>query len=476
MSSNQQVVNQSPIVAEQMKYDYQIDYNNAAKTVIATALGEVPVVGFALSALVEIFWPQSQEDIWAEIKDNVEQLVDQKISDLVYQQVQESLTGLHNNLQDYLWALQNSQDNNYISQKYNITLALFNQELPHFQSKGYELLLLPLFTQFANLHLSLLRDGVLYGSEWGWTEEIIQHTKDTISATIQQYIPYTEETYTSGLNATTANAPTNSHNTEPFCTINRYVREMTLTVLDFKSMWIYNDPTLYPEPVQVILDREIYSDPFGTADNSGLISLPLPPTKPITQLEVWAWDRIDACQVTYEAGGGPGGVTQTARMGDRNGGASNVFDLTKLGPVVGVTVYSGSILNSWYFTFSDGSTSSQIGGKYPGGNEYNVSYPGEMLSSIKIMGVSYYYGSADCAVFGFKFNPNATPDPSLLRLMYESSPKELTPHELARYAKAEDVDGYAARIQQWSQMYHWDVGRRKRWEVIRDFIKSQQSN
>jgi hypothetical protein len=47
--------------------------------------------------------------VWSEIKDEVEQLVDEKISELVYQQVQEDLEGLKNNLDEYLWAVQNSQ-------------------------------------------------------------------------------------------------------------------------------------------------------------------------------------------------------------------------------------------------------------------------------------------------------------------------------------------------------------------------------
>ena len=33
---------------------YEVDYNNAARVVVSTALGEIPGVGFALSALVEI--------------------------------------------------------------------------------------------------------------------------------------------------------------------------------------------------------------------------------------------------------------------------------------------------------------------------------------------------------------------------------------------------------------------------------------
>ncbi len=40
-----------------------------------------------------------------------------------------------------------------------------------------------------------------------------------------------------------------------------------------------------------------------TCTNSGAINLPTPPTAPMTQLNVWGWDRIDAVQATYPAGG-----------------------------------------------------------------------------------------------------------------------------------------------------------------------------
>ncbi|WP_440944997.1 insecticidal delta-endotoxin Cry8Ea1 family protein [Methanosarcina sp. T3] len=461
--------------------DYDFDYNNAARVVVSTALGEIPGVGFALSALVEIFWPDSQEDVWSEIKDQVEALIDEKISDLVYQQVQEDLEGLKNNLDEYLWAVQNSQTQTYISEKYNVALVDFLQQLPHFQSQGYELLLLPLFTQFANMHLTLLRDGALYGSSWGWTEEIQQHTREQIVDTIGSYIEYTEKTYSDGLQDTQKNAPSNKHYTEPFNTVNRYVREMTLDVLDFKDMWQYFDPVKYPTPAAVYLSREIYSDAVGTADNSGAIKLPSAPREPISKVEVWAWDRIDACQVTYPNGGGPGGVTQTARMGDKSGGSSNpphggVFNLSGENPIVKITARTGDILNAWWFTFKDGSVSNELGGNYSGGSDHVFTYPDEILSSIKIMGVSSYYGSADCAVSGFKFDGESTLlDQAVLQKMYIASPSALKPEELAGYVGFKNSEEAIEKIRIWIKDYNWDEIRERRWTNISQNIMARRT-
>ena len=56
-------------------------------------LGEIPVVGSFLSALLQIFWPKSGEDIWSEIKSQVEQLINQRFDQDTYEKVQASLPG-----------------------------------------------------------------------------------------------------------------------------------------------------------------------------------------------------------------------------------------------------------------------------------------------------------------------------------------------------------------------------------------------
>lgn len=454
--------------------DYDIDYNNAARIIVSTCLGKIPEVGFVLSAMVNIFWPSSHKDVWSEIKERVEELINEKISNLVYQQVQDDLTGLKNNLDEYLWAAAHSQLPTYISEKYNVVLGDFLQQLPNFQSKGYEVLLLPLFAQFANLHLSLLRDGVLYGAGWGWTESIQQHNRQQIRETIRLYEDYAEKTYSNGLEDTKKKAPSNKHFTEPLNTINKYVRNMTLTVLDFKRMWQYFDPVDYPTPVKIYLDREIYSDAVGTADNSGPINLPTPPVQPISKIVVWAWDRIDACQLDYPSGGGPGGATQTQRMGDASGGSSEpphggVFDLNSRGSIVQVKTRTGDILNAWWFVFSDGSTSNMLGGNYPGGSDSTFSYTDEILSSIKIMGISRFYGSADCAVFGFKYlRETKLPEPSLLRTIYIASPKRVEPKEIAELFGVQDTERAEKEIQVWAKDYHWDALRKRHWANMND--------
>jgi hypothetical protein len=419
------------------------NWNNAAENAVAGVLGAVPEVGSLLSALVYIFWPQSQEDVWGEIKDQVEQLIQQDLNAAVYQQVSDDLAGLKGALNDYLVALQ-SGDTAVTSNQWIATKTVFDTSLPHFQSSGSELLLLPLFSQFANLYLSLLRDGVLKGDSWNWNTAYQKQISLELTSSIDIFISYANTTYGQGYWQIANNTSTNYTACQPFRSTNNYVRQMTLSVMDFVAMWDYFDVSVYPNPVSIYLDREIYSDPVGTCTDSGAINLPTKPTQPISELTVWAWDRIDAVQVTYPPNGGPNGLTQTPRMGDQGGGSNQpphggVFALTN-NPIVSAGGLSGDILNAFTFGFKDGSSSGQIGGNYPGGGAFAFSYPGEILSSVHINGVSQFYGSADCAVFGFQFEKTTTASASLLNTLLISSPQPVAIDQLASLLPNQVID------------------------------------
>lgn len=431
------------------------DWNNAAEQTIAAVLGEVPVVGSLLSPLVYIFWPPTQTDVWAQVEQQVEQLINQDLSQLVQQQVAASLQGLNNNLSSYLQAVKNGDPSN-IADWWVATNADFLQQLPTFQLPDYQLLLLPLFAQFANMHLGLLRDGVLGGAQWGWSAAVLTQTEADLKAAISTYCAYVQTVYGQGLQTVKANTPTNNHLAQPFRSVNTYVRQMTLTVLDFQNLWQYFDASVYPTPTSVRLTREIYSDPMGTCDTNGNLVLPSPPTQPVSQISVWAWDRIDAVQLTYPAGGGPGGVTQTARMGDQSGGRNGpphggLYTVAN-NPVVSATGGSGDIVNFMSFTFADGSSSGTLGGNYPGGTASSWSFPNEVLSSIYINGISNFYGSAECAVFGFQFSYTPSVSEAVRKVLYVSALAE--PVSAAQATPAE-----------------WKAQRRAYWQGLQAKVK-----
>ncbi len=144
------------------------NWSNAAEVAIATGLGEIPGVGSILAGLVAIFWPESQEDIWAEIKDKVEAVVGKAIDSNVYTTVQEKLgtvqqqSGLIGVLDIYLTAV---RTNEHPGGRMRDADDVFIKSSADFeaQGSGYEVMLLPLFAQMANMHLTLLRDGIVKG-------------------------------------------------------------------------------------------------------------------------------------------------------------------------------------------------------------------------------------------------------------------------------------------------------------------------
>ncbi|UFH57239.1 insecticidal delta-endotoxin Cry8Ea1 family protein [Spirosoma sp. KNUC1025] len=431
------------------EWSSSIDWNDDAKQVVITALSLIPDVGGILGGLLGIFWPNTQVDIWGQIKAQVEALVDQKITDQVYQQVSEDLQGLKSTMTLYLNELKNGDAKNILIQ-WSSTRNAFVIALPHFQSKGYEVLLLPLFAQFANMYLALLRDGVAFGQSWGRTPA--DNTQDIadLKKAIDDFVKYCQVWVPAGHDQVANKAPSTIYDGEPYRTINRYDRHMTLTVSDFVEVWNYFDVTIFPNGKKAMLDREIYTDPYGGIDhgNTGFSLWSPPPTQFPTNVTIWAFDELDAYQLTYPVGGGPDGITTTGRRGDQphNGfGGSNqaphggIFDIQPNNPIVGVrtTYQEWTGVIGMQFQFYDGTTTYMLGGRDVGTNFISVDtgmicFTNEALSSMQTHGLSQKFGSIDMIVYGFKYWVSPKAALRSIQNLYITSPQE---HAAADFAQ-----------------------------------------
>ncbi|RYZ21477.1 MAG: hypothetical protein EOP49_47025, partial [Sphingobacteriales bacterium] len=300
-----------------------------------------------------------------------------------------------------------------------------------------------------HMYFSLLRDGVLFGPNWGMTAGDNTQVATDLQTAIPLFVQYTAETYNNiGRVEVVGKTKRNDLINEPFKSINTYDRQMTLTVLDFMNTWPYFDSTRYPNGPDAVLGREIYSDPYGICYNStngNPISIQASSLLP-SNITVWASDRVDAAQLTYPAGGGPAGVTQTVRMGVQVGGKTaggtssnpNTVNISSSNPITQVRVWTGQypdgglvgpFPSAVQFQFNDQTTSAQYGSLRNAQVGYSTDtgmfgYPGEALSSIYIHGANNLLGGADCAVFGFKFwqSPQATL--RAISALYVKSPAE----------------------------------------------------
>lgn len=409
-------------VRESSAQDYAVDPNQAAKVAVAKALGEIPEVGVLLEGLIEIFWPESDKsnEVWDQIERRVEALVQRDLSDSVYRQTQSDLTGLVNVLNDYTERAQPGHTGRVTSEAWHAAQAEFHASIPRFQTSGYEVLLLPLWAPAANMHLGLLRDGVLFGRDWGWNDTDYGTALKSLQTAINDYTAWAPRIFGPGMAGALAQGGVDYHRCQPFRAGNEYRTQMIPAVLDLATRWRCFDPTAYPPPVSpgdLYLSREIYTAPVGTANDSGLFILPQqPPTQPISQLTIWSEPNlIDAIQVSYPAGGGPDRVTQTPRMGSGTGTRHDVV-VPDGNPIVGVSVWAGDVVQGLSFTFKDGSTSQRFGGT--GGTRNDFSFRDEddegngtwhILSSVYVNGRSEFYQCADSVVFGFQYERPASP-------------------------------------------------------------------
>ncbi|GAB3279399.1 insecticidal delta-endotoxin Cry8Ea1 family protein [Larkinella harenae] len=421
---------------------YSIDWNDAAKTVITTGIEMIPEAGEILGPLVDIFWPKSGEDVWSQVKNQVIALVTSQITDEVYGRVTGNLAGLKNVSGNYLNEINNfnaiiqddpTKDYGKTLRDYWIDLSDdFDLYLPNFQEQGFELPLLGLFAQFANMHLSVLRDMVISGKKWGFTDKQVQDQATKLTASIQKYQSWVDEIGGIGRSRIVNSTKRNDHNCEPFRTVNHWDREMSFKVFYFRDAWPYFDATVYPNGSKDRLTREIYTDPMGTCDNSGNIVMATPTaTQFPTNLSVWGGDRVNAVQLTYPANSGPGGVTQTKRMGANGGSNQGNLPISPNNPITLARVTFGDIVNSMQFVFNDGTTTNDFGGKF-GSQGAAWQYANMALSSMHINGVSGFYGSADCIVFGFQYWNSPAEALNAIRAIYIRSPKERSAADFAK--------------------------------------------
>lgn len=398
------------------------NWNNAALQVVVTGLNEIPVVGSILGALASIFWPQSQVDVWSEIKDQVQQLIDQQISQDTYDRVQAMLgsaeqgTGLIGVVNNYLGSVSTSNNN---GQDPKETWTSANEQFvaasSAFEQQGSELLLLPLFAQMANLHLSLLRDGVLNG-----------YCDDgELQGKIDSYGNWADQWVASGAKDRQANSK------GAFNYLNEFDRTMQLGVGNFRELWPYFAPKQFPPPVKnIAFPNEIYytiTELMGGGSNN--YNLPAAPSATIGSVAIyWLQDLYDnynlvqGTQVSYSdgtdapycgvlVGGNPPPV---GRRCDPNNDYfcyfRQIVTVNADNPIIsvkGVYEATGGIYCTG-FGFKDGSTTAEIPQQanqdYP--HSYSIDPPsGYYLSSIWVPGQSRWYNSAADMVFGFRLSP-----------------------------------------------------------------------
>nr|Q03749.1 RecName: Full=Pesticidal crystal protein Cry7Aa; AltName: Full=129 kDa crystal protein; AltName: Full=Crystaline entomocidal protoxin; AltName: Full=Insecticidal delta-endotoxin CryVIIA(a) [Bacillus thuringiensis]AAA22351.1 crystal protein [Bacillus thuringiensis serovar galleriae] len=245
--------------------------NTAINTVVSvtgatlSALG-VPGASFITNFYLKIaglLWPENGK-IWDEFMTEVEALIDQKIEEYVRNKAIAELDGLGSALDKYQKALADwlgKQDDPEailsVATEFRIIDSLFEFSMPSFKVTGYEIPLLTVYAQAANLHLALLRDSTLYGDKWGFTQNNIEENYNRQKKRISEYSDHCTKWYNSGLSRL------NGSTYEQWINYNRFRREMILMALDLVAVFPFHDPRRYSMETSTQLTREVYTDPVS---------------------------------------------------------------------------------------------------------------------------------------------------------------------------------------------------------------------
>nr|BAD35163.1 cancer cell-killing Cry protein [Bacillus thuringiensis] len=285
---------------------YSADVKDAVITSIniASYLLSVPfppagVAAGILGALLGLLWPTNTQAVWEAFMNTVEALINQKLDEYARSKAISELNGLKNVLELYQDAADDWNENpgdlrnkNRVLTEFRNVNGHFENSMPSFAVRNFEVNLLPVYAEAANLHLLLLRDAVKFGEGWGMstdpgaerddmyrrlrsrTEIYTDHCVNTYNQGLQQAkslqanvsdysrYPWTQYNQSGGFSYREAKGE--YRGTENWNLYNAFRRDMTILVLDIIAQFPTYDPGLYSRPVKSELTREVYTDIRGT--------------------------------------------------------------------------------------------------------------------------------------------------------------------------------------------------------------------
>ncbi|WP_197223327.1 insecticidal delta-endotoxin Cry8Ea1 family protein, partial [Bacillus thuringiensis] len=223
-----------------------------------------PIIGFT-NRLINLLWPRNTTDIWNAFMDEVQALINESITKAVRSKAISELEGIHQVYRLYIEALnewKDTPDNPFVQERVRTTFrdvnSIINYAMPSFRVQGFEIPLLVVYAQAANLHLVLLRDATLFGAGWGFTETNINDRYNEQVRVTNGYIDHCTKWYNEGLTRLKNN----------WSKYHQFRREMTLMVLDLIALFPSHDARRYPMETSAQLTRDVYTDPIGYRGNA----------------------------------------------------------------------------------------------------------------------------------------------------------------------------------------------------------------
>ncbi|PER90952.1 insecticidal delta-endotoxin Cry8Ea1 family protein, partial [Bacillus cereus] len=268
----------------------EFDYLEVLKELYTTALDAAAVAtgmeGLTfLVPFLNCLFPKKESDVWEQIKPKVQALINEKLDERFTEETLNTLVfklqGLSKNMTTLSSAINvlNGKGDHPVGillfaktdkekQQEQVQMAVkdvfanINAMSEEFKNSKYAIASLPLYTQLANIHIGLLKDVAEHGDAWGFDKDTQDQYKADLQKAIKTYSNQVYETFNDGLNKMKEKHGRSNCRGNGWNEVNRYVRTMTLTSLDFASQWSSMDVTLYSQPTHLEKTRLIYSDVY----------------------------------------------------------------------------------------------------------------------------------------------------------------------------------------------------------------------
>lgn len=418
------------------------DILNAVRSIVLWGVSQIPEIGSVVATIAGKLWPSSGPDPWDQVRKQVEAMIDRKINDAVFSMMKAKLNGLGNALSLYVCAVQ-SKDTEMMRTQFVATNTVFVEAAAEFQNRDFEWTLAPLFALFTQIHMTLLRDVVLNGKEWGWNGAYYAKLEQQARDTTDQYVACLDQAVEHERARRAQHAPVSpgGHMTDVYNYWQPFEQQRILLIDDFRTLLVYLDPVRHPGPTTDVPFKDVYSLAYGTADDwddtcwrwsaSGIATPYGQPLATIESIDVELFNATPrVVNVRYPAGQGPkvAGGSRTDQYGiiaDPLGGVEKyTVTLPKPAPdkrfnIRKAYVTSGSIPLGLTLELDDGSRKklwNRTDEGIPATHE--VAVPDRMLTTLNMWSRSRFYDNdLGCIVFGFSYDTRYMP-PSVKDALY----------------------------------------------------------
>lgn len=412
------VIETTVAITETTVDEYRLpNINDIIKTAIMTGVSFIPYVGGILSALIGLLWPKGNGDTWDRFRVEIEKIIDLKIEETVYSLLRQELVGLGDLLGKYIVAIK-GDDKEHIRTIFTDVDNSFIKTAPSFMNHDYEWLLGPLFAVFSTLHITLLRDCVVYGKpdNWGWAQSTYDEYKNEFDDRYKKYLEYMKSVRDNREKVLAPDAPTSpgKQKKDIYNYWQKYHEQSVTLIEDYEVILrlLYGDPAEF---------SDVFSRAYGSADSG--YSEPKgrynKPTKSFNDIYVETYEgRARAVTVTYPTGQGPHDTTssdQNQRVDsydlDPNHSGNNPMHYTfpnpesdKMFNVVSAQIWSGDVIEGLKLKLENG-TETELWRRDGAGSCLDVAVPGRMLTTFTLWACSgCYHNVLSGIVLGFSYD------------------------------------------------------------------------